>query len=141
MANHKSTSLSGLRILVVEDNYMIAQLFRNILEDFGCVIVGPFANAQSAIEAIENNRLDGAVIDANLGEGLTSAPVAAALQAAMVPFLVATGYGSRALSDEVLERAPRVTKPINDAELEATAIATFTRPGSEEPPRQPIIGK
>lgn len=128
MANSKSSALSGLRILVVEDNFMIAQLFSDILEDCGCVVIGPYANAQSGAKAVEDNSLDGAVLDANLGDGLTSAAVALALHAASVPFLVATGYGTLALAEEVLERAPRITKPINDAELEATAIAAFTRP-------------
>lgn len=128
MVHSKSSALSGLRILVVEDNYMIAQLFSEILENCGCVVIGPCANAQSGAKAIEDNSLDGAVLDANLGDGFTSAAVAVALHAASVPFLVATGYGTLALAEEVLERAPRITKPINDAEFEATAIATFTRP-------------
>jgi DNA-binding response OmpR family regulator len=135
MANRKSLPLSGLRILVVEDNYMVAQLLNDMLEDLGCIVVGPFANAESAAQAIESSRLDGAVLDANLGNGKTSAPVATALKAAFVPFLVATGYGALPLADEVLDRAPRVTKPFNDAELEATAIAAFTRlsPASPSP--------
>lgn len=141
MSNSKSPALSGLRILVVEDNYMIAQLFSDILENWGCVVIGPFANAQSAAKAVENNRLDGAVLDANLGNGSTSAPVAAALQAASVPFLVATGYGALALADAVLDRAPRIMKPINDAELEATAIAAFTGPSRKPPPHPPIAGQ
>lgn len=129
MANRKSPTLSGLRILVVEDNYMVAQLISDILEDWGCVVIGPFPNAQSGAKAVENTKLDGAVLDANLGDGMTSAPVAAALHAASVPFLVVTGYGALALADEVLERAPRITKPINDMELEA-AVVMFTRPRS-----------
>lgn len=141
MADRKPHALSGLRILVVEDNYMIAELLSDILKDWGCVVIGPFANAQGGAEAVENGRLDGAVLDANLGDGKTSAPVAAALQAASVPFVVATGYGTLALTEEVLERAPRITKPINDAELEATAIAVFTRPRPEAPPRLPIAGQ
>lgn len=131
MANSKSSALSGLRILVVEDNYMIAELISEILEDLGCVVLGPFANAQSGAKAVKENGLDGAVLDANLGNGLTSAAVAVALHAASVPFLVATGYGTLALAEEVLERAPRITKPINDAEFEATAIAAFTGPRPE----------
>lgn len=133
MAN-RSHILFGLRVLVVEDNYMVAQLISEILEDWGCVVVGPFPNAQSGAKAIESDRLDGAVLDANLGEGKTSAPVAAALLAASVPFLVATGYGALALAEEVLDRAPRITKPINNAEFEATAIATFARSGPADHP-------
>lgn len=127
MTHNKSLPLSGLHILVVEDNYMVAQLLCGLLEDLGCIVVGPFANAESSAQAVESIRLDGAVLDANLGEGMTSASIAAALKAASVPFLVATGYGALPLSDEVLDRAPRITKPFNDAELEATAIAVFTR--------------
>lgn len=133
MANRTSHPLSGLRILVVEDNYMVAQLLSDMLEDLGCVVIGPFADAQSGMKAVESNILDGAVLDANLGSGMTSAPVAAALKAASLPFVVATGYGSLALSDETLDRAPRITKPFNDAELEATAIAAFTRPRPAAP--------
>lgn len=133
MAN-RSHILFGLRILVVEDNYMVAQLISEILEDWGCVVIGPFPNAQSGTRAIETDRLDGAVLDANLGDGKTSAPVAAALVAASVPFLVATGYGALALAEEVLDRAPRITKPINNAEFEATAIATFAHSGPTDHP-------
>lgn len=78
---------------------------------------------------VETSRLDDAVLDANLGEGMTSASVASLLKATGVPFLVATGYGAHPLADEVLDRAPRVTKPIDDAELAATAIAAFARRG------------
>jgi DNA-binding response OmpR family regulator len=135
VADGKSLPLAGLRILVVEDNYMVAQLLSDILEDLGCVVIGPFSNAQSGLQAVENNNLDGAVLDANLGGGTTSATVAAALEAAALPFLVATGYGALALSDETLDRAPRIMKPFSDAELEATAIAAFTRPRANLAPR------
>lgn len=133
MARSKSLPLSGLRILVVEDNYMIAELLCDILETLGCIVVGPVANAKNGSKMVETSRLDGAVLDANLGEGMTSASVAFALKAAGVPFLVATGYGALPLAEEVLDRAPRVTKPINDAELTATAIAAFKRPGPADP--------
>ncbi len=106
---------------------MVAQLLTLMLEDLGCVVIGPFPDAASGVAAIEDNIIDGALLDANLGGGKTSAAVAAALQAASLPFVVATGYGALALSDEALDRAPRVTKPFNEAELEATAVAAFRR--------------
>ena len=128
MTYRKSLPLSGLRILVVEDEYMVAQLLTLMLEDLGCVVIGPFPDADSGVAGVRNNIIDGAVLDANLGGGMTSAPVAAALQAASLPFVVATGYGSLTLSDEALDRAPRVTKPFIEAKLEATAMAAFRRP-------------
>lgn len=128
MTARKSAALAGLRVLVVEDEYMVAQLLTLMLEDLGCVVIGPFSDADSGVAGVRNNIIDGAVLDANLGDGTTSAPVAAALQAASLPFVVATGYGSLTLSDEALDRAPRVTKPFNEAELEATLMAAFARP-------------
>lgn len=127
MADKISPALAGLRILVVEDEYMVAQLVTLMLEDLGCIVIGPFPDAASGVAAIKNNIIDGAVLDANLGGGRTSAPVAEALQAASLPFVVATGYGALALSDKVLDRAPRVTKPFNVGEFEATAMAAFRR--------------
>jgi DNA-binding response OmpR family regulator len=118
-------SLSGLRILVVEDEFMIADLLTVMLEDLGCVVIGPFADTRSGLEAIEDNVLDGAVLDANLGPGATSAQVAVALQAAALPFVVTTGYASLLLPDEVLDLAPRVTKPFNESQLEAALVAAF----------------
>lgn len=134
MANSPSRPLAGLRILVVEDNYMVAQLLSDMLEDLGCVVIGPFGNARSGAKAVEINILDGAVLDVNLGGGLTSASVAVALQVASIPFVVATGYGELPLTDEVLHRAPRITKPINEAELEAITKATFIRRRLVSPP-------
>lgn len=141
MACSKTLPLSGLRILVVEDNYLIAELLCDILESLGCIVVGPVANGQKGSKLVETSSLDGAVLDANLGEGMTSASVASVLKAAGVPFLVATGYGALPLADEVLDRAPRVTKPIDDAELAATAIAAFTRPSPADPPGLLIAGQ
>lgn len=128
MTAKTSSALAGLHILVVEDEYMVAELLTLMLENLGCVVIGPFPDAASGVAGIRNNIIDGAVLDANLGGGMTSAPVAAALQAASLPFMVATGYGSLALADEVLDRAPRITKPFNDEELKATAMAAFLRP-------------
>ena len=119
--------LSGLRILVVEDEFMIADLLAFMLEDLGCHVIGPFADVPSSLKAIEDYSVDAALLDANLGDSSTSAPVAKALQALDLPFVVATGYGSLVLDDETLDRAPRVTKPFVEHELEAALRAAFSR--------------
>lgn len=120
------SALAGLRLLVVEDEYMVAEHIGMLLEDFGCDVAGPVATIEEALAAVENGGLDGALLDANLN-GDSSAPIAAALHAASVPFVVVTGYGARALADEALDRAPRIIKPFSIAELKATSIAAFTR--------------
>lgn len=113
------------RLLVVEDEFMVAEHIAMLLEDFGCEVVGPVATIEQALEAIAEGGLEGALLDANL-DGLSSAPIAAALQEASVPFVVVTGYGARKLEDDVLDSAPRLIKPFSTDNLSATLIAEFS---------------
>lgn len=118
------SALSGLRLLVVEDEFLIADHIEEQLESFGCEVVGPVATIDEAIAVIREGGLHGVLLDTNL-RGESSAPVAAALLGTDIPFVVVTGYGGRALQDEALERAPRLIKPFSPAELEASLIAAF----------------
>lgn len=126
MATAATSTLAGLRLLVVEDEYMVAEHIGMLLEDFGCDVSGPVATIEEALAAIDDGGLDGALLDANL-DGVSSAPIAAALHAASIPFVVVTGYGARELADAVLDRASRIIKPFSTSEFEATLIAVFTR--------------
>ncbi|QPC95940.1 response regulator [Mesorhizobium sp. INR15] len=118
--------LVGLRLLVVEDEFMIAEHIGMLLEDFGCDVAGPVATIEEALAAVDEGGLDGALLDANL-DGESTAPIAAALRAASVRFVVVTGYGAHELADEALNHAPRIIKPFSTAELEATLVGAFTR--------------
>ncbi len=117
--------LAGLRLLVVEDEYMIAEHISMLLEDFGCDVAGPVATIEEALTILKKGGLDGALLDANL-DGESSALIATALNDASVPFVVATGYGSGNLGDDTLNAAPRIIKPFGKSQLEATLIAAFT---------------
>jgi DNA-binding response OmpR family regulator len=127
MATDVTSALAGLRLLVVEDEYMIAEHIGLLLEDLGCDVVGPVSTIEEALAAVDEGGLDGTLLDANLG-GDSSAPIATALQAASVPFVVATGYGARELADEALDRAPRIIKPFSRTQLETVLIAAFKPP-------------
>lgn len=131
MTATRTSALAGLRVLVVEDEYMVAEHIATLLEDFGCVVVGPVATIEHALVALDEGGLDGTMLDANL-DGISSAPVAAALRAATMPFIVATGYGTLTLGSEALDDAPRVAKPFSAAELEAALTAAFL-PDPNEP--------
>ena len=85
--------LRGRRILVVEDDYFIAGDMQDGLSAEGAFVAGPVATVREALELFERERLDGAVLDVNLGEE-ESFPVAAALRAAGTPFVFVTGYNS-----------------------------------------------
>jgi DNA-binding response OmpR family regulator len=108
--------LAGLRILVVEDEMLIAMLLEEMLEMLGCEVVGPAATLDEAVAAVPANRFDGALLDANL-HGRDSSPVAEALREHGIPFILVTGYGRSDLEPTALRAAPRVRKPFGFQQL------------------------
>lgn len=107
--------LAGLRVLVVEDEMMVAMLIEDMLGDLGCTVVGPAARLDEALALAENAELDCAVLDLNLG-GQSTFPVADLLRAKGAPFAFATGYGDAGLR-EVDRGAPVLQKPFREADL------------------------
>jgi CheY-like chemotaxis protein len=83
--------LDGLRVLVVEDEAAVALMLDDVLAERGALVVGPAADAESALQLIAAERINCAVVDYGLVGG-TSLPVADALMASGVPFLFASGY-------------------------------------------------
>ena len=91
--------LSGKRVLVVEDEYLVALAVEDVLTDVGCVVVGPFARVQEALAALKVEQVDAALLDVNVA-GEKVFPVAHALERLGTPFLFVTGYGSSILPPE-----------------------------------------
>lgn len=116
--------LAGLRVLVVEDEYMVAYHIGMLLEDLGCEVAGIASTVVEALELVRSERLDGVLLDGNLN-GDSSAPIAIELHARSIPFVVATGYGLLGLNAEVLNGAPRLAKPFAVSEFETTLVAAF----------------
>ena len=88
--------LAGKRVLVVEDEWLVAMLIEDVLADAGCFVVGPFARVPAALAAAQTVWVDVALLDVNVaGEQVFA--VAHALEARGVPFLFLTGYGEKAL--------------------------------------------
>src|ERR1019366_8154708 len=87
----------GLRVLLVEDDVMISLLFEDMLQEFGCEIVGPACDLKRAIDLAQGEAsIDVAVLDVNLG-GQVVFPVAEILAKRGVPILFATGLGADGL--------------------------------------------
>jgi CheY-like chemotaxis protein len=86
-----NSSFSGRRVLVVEDEMIVAWLLEDMLADLGCVVVGPAASINQALAIVDAEAIDAAVLDVNL-EGQMSYPIADALAARGVPFVFSTGY-------------------------------------------------
>ena len=107
--------LSGLRILVVEDEAAISLLLEDMLLDFGCEVVGPAARLAAALDLAQRETFDLAILDVNVaGEAIY--PVAEALDERKVPFVFSTGYGSAGIKDPYRNR-PVVQKPFAQHEL------------------------
>ena len=121
--------LAGLRVLIVEDEFMVGAALEAMLERLGCAVVGPVGRLKPALRLArdEGEALDGALLDLNLA-GEPAYPVAEALAARGVPFLFVTGYGSRSVRED-FRSVPRLDKPIAEAELEARMRAAFLSGG------------
>ena len=91
-------SLSGRRVLVVEDEMIVAWLLEDMLADLGYQAVGPAARVDQALAMINTEVIDAAVLDVNLN-GQTSYSVADALTVRDVPFVFSTGYDKTRLLD------------------------------------------
>ena len=107
--------LSGLRILVVEDLLLVADLIAEVLRDHGCTVVGPVSRLNQRLVFADREQLDGALLDVNLA-GERCFPIAALLVARGVPFAFLTGYGEAAIPLEYRD-ATRLSKPFNIAHL------------------------
>ena len=83
-------SLNGARVLVVEDELLIAHDIREGLADAGAVVIGPATSVDKALSLAEANDLSAAILDVRL-DGETVFPVAAALSARSIPFVFHTG--------------------------------------------------
>ena len=113
-------ALSGRRILVVEDERLIALDIQNILEGWGCTVLGPVATSAAALDMIADNPPDAAVLDVNL-KGGTSEPVAAALRDGECAFIVLTAYQRSHLTG-ALHDAPLLSKPVDEKRLWQEAV-------------------
>jgi CheY-like chemotaxis protein len=122
------TALAGRRVLVVEDELLVALEVEAALEAEGCAIVGPVptvGRALSLLDGPEAPSLDAALLDVNLrGEMVT--PVARRLADRGLPFVLVTGYDGLDLREPVLGRAPRVPKPFEPPELVRTLAMTLS---------------
>ena len=118
--------LGGLRVLVVEDEYMVADHIGMLLEDLGCVVAGFASTVAEALDLVRSEQFDGVLLDGNLN-GDSSGPVAIELRSRSIPFVVATGYGQLELNAVALNGAPRLAKPFSNVEFERTLVAAFLR--------------
>lgn len=105
---------TGRRVLVVEDEMLIAMLIEDALTDAGMEVVGPVAAVEAALTILENEPVDSIVLDMNLN-GRNAMPIADAAAEKAIPFIVMSGYGHAAIGKH--HAAPVLSKPFNPAKL------------------------
>jgi DNA-binding response OmpR family regulator len=123
-----TAALEGIRVLVVEDEFLVATLIEDMLLAAGCVVAGPIPRLSEALDAADRGTFDAAVLDVNLG-GNRVYPVADALSRRNVPFVFVTGYSSGVLPSEYAKR-PRLCKPFKMADLLRTLSSVVASPSS-----------
>ncbi|WP_111396720.1 PAS domain-containing protein [Humitalea rosea] len=125
----RNTGMRGRRILLAEDETLIALELRDIIEELGCELVGPARTPDEAFALIaQAGRLDAAVLDVNLG-GRQIFPVAEKLRQRGVPMVFTTGYSN--LPSEQTQGAPVLRKPLARGELVA-ALTALLAPATAE---------
>lgn len=122
-----ATALTGLRLLIVEDEMMVAMMVEDMLADLGCVVVDVAGTLSRglALAADTGVVLDGAILDVNLG-GDKVYPIAELLAARSIPFIFATGYGIAGIA-ESFSRVPALAKPYDARALEHMLTTAFSR--------------
>jgi CheY-like chemotaxis protein len=123
--------VKGCKILVIEDEALIAMQLKLDLEADGNVVVGPFGKLPEALRAAHEENFDIALIDINLGAD-NSAPIAEILDRRAVPFAFTTGYNDLIFLPPPLREYPRLTKPYNPADVK-DLVTKLQRLATERP--------
>jgi DNA-binding NtrC family response regulator len=120
------SALAGKRILVIEDEAMIAGMIEEMLAELGAVVVGPAGTLAKAIELAKRELIDAAMLDVNIRSERID-PVVDALRGRGVPFVLATGYGAAAAAG--IGGAPVIEKPFTRDRLESALMGALAKAG------------
>jgi CheY-like chemotaxis protein len=115
--------LAGRRVLLVEDESMIAMLLEDTLAEIGCEIAGTASRFDDAIEKAKSLSFDVAILDVNLN-GRKTYPIAEVVGERGLPFVFATGYGLDSLPP-LLQKNPVLKKPFQQQDLERALRAAL----------------
>ena len=119
-------ALENLRVLVVEDEPLVAMLIEDVLAEFGCSVAATASRMDDALAKASSLDFDLAILDVNLN-GTKTFPVAESLAGRRIPFVFSTGYGEGGLPDE-WRGNPTIQKPftenaVRDALMKAMGVA------------------
>jgi PAS domain S-box-containing protein len=118
---------AGRRILVVEDEGMVALQLQADLEEAGHSVVGPARSLAQGMRLAESADIDAALVDVSLGQD-SSAPIAEQLLARSVPFAFATGYADTTMLPQHLRAIPRLSKPYGAGDVKRIVDSLIAQP-------------
>jgi DNA-binding response OmpR family regulator len=111
------------RVLVVEDEWLIGEYLADFLTDAGYDVLGPFPNVRQALDFLESNAIDIAVLDVSLGKE-KSFPIAERLMEHSLPFIFLSGYLEADLPER-MRNATLLAKPFQADQLSAALCETL----------------
>ena len=117
-------SVRDLRILVAEDESLIALDLETMLSAIGCEVVGPFSSLEDIANAARQGPIDGALLDVNL-RGRQVFEVVSELLDRGVPVVLTSGYDDASLFPPAFRHLPRISKPFNEAALRRVCATVF----------------
>lgn len=116
--------LTGLRVLVVEDENLVALLLEDMLAELGHTVIGPVARVKKALDMIQREEIDIAILDVNVN-GENTYSIAEVLAARDVPFFFSTGYDRKSLNEQHQDH-PILQKPFQRHDLEKLFLKVFS---------------
>jgi DNA-binding NtrC family response regulator len=124
--------LTGLRILLAEDEGLVALELERILGDFGCEVVGPVAGVEQVLQKAAAGRFDGALLDVNL-RGRQIFEVIPQLQKLGLKLIITSGYNDASLFPAAYRTIPRIAKPFDEKQLRRVCEDVFANPATQRP--------
>lgn len=119
----------GISVLVLEDDFYLADDIRSALQGAGATVMGPCSNVNDAIRIIDATPPHCAILDMNLGNG-PNFETARVLKALSIPFVLSTGYDASVIPEDLAER-PCLAKPVSGARLISAIAGLVGRSGAE----------
>ena len=118
--------LDGLRVLIVEDETLVAMLIEEYLVELGCNVAFSASRVAKAIKCLQTCLVDVAVLDVNVaGESISG--LVETLKGRGIPFIFASGYGTRGI-DARWSASPVLQKPFTGSDLRAALLALLEKP-------------
>ena len=128
MSKAADPTLSVLRVLVAEDEAIVAMLIEDMLKELGADVVGPVKTVDEAMGALRDDAIDVAMLDVNLRGGRAYA-VASELHRRSIPFVFVSGYSHLSDCPPELGHVPHLNKPFRLEELVAALKGAMAEGG------------